>query len=217
MAGFYDIIWQRLNGHNTMANEGDELIPTRASLLGRLKNSKDQASWQEFFDTYWSLIYGVARKAGLNDEDSKQVLEATMGSVAEHMPKFRYDPEIRSFKAWLHQLIRLQIISRTLKRRPSPGASVRETAAESNPSAKALDQMWETEWKTNLQNAAVANVKRSVDPKRYQIYDLQMNKQWPAEKVSAVMNLPLDEVVATKQNIIEMIQAELKRLEDGLI
>jgi len=34
-----------------MANENDELIPTKASLLGRLKNSKDQASWQEFFDT----------------------------------------------------------------------------------------------------------------------------------------------------------------------
>jgi DNA-directed RNA polymerase specialized sigma24 family protein len=134
-----------------MANEDDELIPTKASLLGRLKNPKDQASWQEFFDTYWNLIYGVARKAGLSDDNSREVLEATMDSVAEHMPKFRYDPEISSFKAWLHQLIRLQIISRTLKRRPSTGAPARETSApETNSSAKALDQMWEAEWKTNF-------------------------------------------------------------------
>ena len=200
-----------------MANEG-ELIPTRASLLGRLKNSKDQASWQEFFDTYWSLIYGSARKAGLSDDDAKDVLEGTINSVAEHMPKFRYDPEIGSFKAWLHQLIRLQIISRTLKRRPSSGAPSREhAAAESHPSAKALDQMWETEWKTNLQNASVANVKRRLDPKRYQIYDLLVNKQWAAEKVSALMSLSVDEVTAAKQNIAEMIQAEVKRLEEKMI
>jgi RNA polymerase sigma factor (sigma-70 family) len=201
-----------------MANEGDELIPTRASLLGRLKNSKDQASWQEFFDTYWSLIYGSARKAGLSDDDAKDVLEGTINSVAEHMPKFRYDPEIGSFKAWLHQLIRLQIISRTLKRRPSSGAPSREqAAAESHPSAKALDQMWETEWKTNLQNASVANVKRRLDPKRYQIYDLLVNKQWAAEKVSALMSLSVDEVTAAKQNITEMIQAEVNRLEEKMI
>lgn len=201
-----------------MANEGDELIPTRASLLGRLKNSADQASWQEFFDTYWGLVYGVARKAGLNEDDAKDVLEGTMDSVAEHMPKFRYDPEIGSFKAWLHQLVRLQIISRTLKRRPSSGAPVREIAGrETNPSAKALDQMWETEWKTNLQNAAVANVKRRLDPKRYQIYDLQVNKQWPAEKVATLLALSADEVIAAKQNISEMIQAEVKRLEERMI
>jgi len=38
----------------------DDSIATRASLLGRLKDREDQASWQEFFDTYWQLIYRVA-------------------------------------------------------------------------------------------------------------------------------------------------------------
>lgn len=201
-----------------MANENDELIPTKASLLGRLKNSKDQASWQEFFDTYSSLVYGVARKAGLKEDDAKAVLEGTMESVAEHMPRFKYDPEIGSFKSWLHQLIRLQIISRTLKRRPSSNAPARETAAmESDPSGKALDQMWETEWRANLIKVAIANVRRRLDPKRYQIYDLQVNKQWPAEKVSAVMNLPLDEAITSKQNVAEMILAEVKRLEEKTV
>lgn len=201
-----------------MANEGDELIPTKASLLGRLKNSKDQASWQEFFDTYSDLIYGVARKAGLNEEDARNVLEATMGSVAEHMPKFKYDPEIRSFKSWLQQLIRLQIISRTLKRRPSASAPARGTAAvESASSAKALDQMWDAEWKKNLLNAAVANVKRRLDPKKYQIYDLRVNKQLAAEKVAAAMGLSVEEAEAAKEKIAGMIQAEVKRLEEKMI
>jgi RNA polymerase sigma-70 factor (ECF subfamily) len=40
------------------------LIPTRASLIHRLKDWQDDASWQDFFKVYWKLIYGVARKAG---------------------------------------------------------------------------------------------------------------------------------------------------------
>src|SRR5690348_14061493 len=99
-----------------MTDHGDDLIPTRASLLGRLKNSKDQSSWQEFFDTYSQLIYGLALKAGLTDAQAKQVLEATIQSVADHMPSFKYDPKLGSFKAWLRNLTRLQIVSLTLKR-----------------------------------------------------------------------------------------------------
>lgn len=201
-----------------MENENGDLIPTRASLLGRLKNSKDQASWQEFFDTYSGLIYRVARKAGLNDDAAKSVLQATMNSVAEHMPKFKYDPELGSFKSWLQQIIRLQIISRTLKRRPSPGASVRETVAvESEPSGKAMDRVWETEWKTNLQNAAIANVKRRIDPKSFQIYDLLVNKKLAPEKVAPVMGSSVEEIKSAKQKIADMIEAEMKRLEEKMV
>lgn len=39
----------------------------RATLLGRMEHGDDQASWREFFDIYWQLIYRFARKAGLND------------------------------------------------------------------------------------------------------------------------------------------------------
>ena len=34
-----------------MTDESDEFLPTRLSLLGRLKDWGDQQSWQEFFDT----------------------------------------------------------------------------------------------------------------------------------------------------------------------
>lgn len=48
----------------------DEFIPTRRSLLSRLKHLDGQASWQEFFGTYSRLIYRVAVKAGLSDAEA---------------------------------------------------------------------------------------------------------------------------------------------------
>ena len=76
----------------------DTLIPTRRSLLMRLKEIDDHASWQEFFDTYWRLLYSVARKAGLADAEAQDIVQDTIVSVARGMPGFRYDPEVAAFK-----------------------------------------------------------------------------------------------------------------------
>ena len=43
----------------------DELLPTRRSLIERLRDLDNQPTWREFFDTYWKLIYGAAVRAGL--------------------------------------------------------------------------------------------------------------------------------------------------------
>ena len=85
---------------------GDEFIPTRRSLITRLKNWDDQESWQRFFDTYWKLIYSVASKAGLSPADSQDIVQETVLAVARQMPGFHYDPSLGSFKAWLLQMTR---------------------------------------------------------------------------------------------------------------
>jgi len=41
------------------------LLATRRSLVERLADWGDQLRWQEFFDTYWKLIYSAARQSGL--------------------------------------------------------------------------------------------------------------------------------------------------------
>src|SRR5260221_10698712 len=101
-----------------MEHQKDELIPTRASLLQRLKDWQDHSSWQDFFDTYWKLIYGTARKSGLTDAEAQDVVQETMVLVAKQMPKFKYDPAIGSFKGWLLKTARWRIIAQFRKREP---------------------------------------------------------------------------------------------------
>src|SRR6266480_6140625 len=85
-------------------NPEDELIPTRASLLGRLKDWKDEASWKVFFETYWKLIYSAAIKAGLTDAEAQDVVQETVISVFKTIPDFQYKAAGGSFKSWLLQL-----------------------------------------------------------------------------------------------------------------
>jgi RNA polymerase sigma factor (sigma-70 family) len=100
------------------SSKAEDLLPTRQSLLSRLKSWEDQASWQEFFATYWKLIYTAARQAGLSDAEAQDVVQETILGVCTHMPEFRYDPQKGSFKGWLLQLTYWRIKDQFRKRLP---------------------------------------------------------------------------------------------------
>jgi len=208
-----------------MPRHPDETIHTRATLIYRLKDWQDQSSWQEFFDTYWKLIYGLARKAGLTDAEAQDVVQETLVSVAKHMPTFDYDPALGSFKAWLLNLTRWRIIGQFRKRepsaesRPSPNTSTAGVDPLQNvadPAGQTLDAVWEAEWENNLLEAAITKVKRRVDPLKYQIFDLYVNKDWPPEKVAACFGVSVDQVYVIKHRITETIRAEVKRLQQEI-
>jgi len=71
------------------ATGGAEFIPTRLSLLSLLKRWDDHGSWREFFDTYWKFLYCVVVKAGLSDEDARDVVQETVVAVAKGLREGR--------------------------------------------------------------------------------------------------------------------------------
>ena len=70
---------------------GEDPAATRSSLIRRLHDGDDQAGWQEFFDTYWKLIFAVATKAGLSDAEARDVVQETAVSVAQSLQTGQYD------------------------------------------------------------------------------------------------------------------------------
>jgi len=104
------------------------LAGTRRSLLTRLKNWDDQQGWQRFFDTYWKLLYSVARHMGLNESDAEDVVQETILMVAKQMPDFRYDPQLGSFKSWLMLIARRRVFAHLRKRGRQPKGGIGDTA-----------------------------------------------------------------------------------------
>jgi RNA polymerase sigma-70 factor (ECF subfamily) len=207
-----------------MPDSTEELIPTRATLIQRLKNWQDQASWQEFFETYWHLIYGVAIKRGLTKAEAQDVVQETMISVAKHMPAFKYDPGLGSFKAWLLNMTRWRIADQ-LRNRPPLGA---QPAAQQDTSlghdaidaaqqvAPELDRIWEAEWEANLLEVATAKARRRLDPQQYQIFDFYVNKEWKPERVAQTFGIPVAQVYLAKHRVTEAIKQEVERLQKEL-
>jgi RNA polymerase sigma-70 factor (ECF subfamily) len=198
----------------------DELIPTRTTLLERLKDWRDNPSWQEFFDTYWKLIYGVAIKGGLSEAEAQDVVQETMISVAKHISAFKYDKNVGSFKCWLLNMTRWRIIDQ-FRRREILVTQSDEIATKTrlinqlpDPISMELEIFWEAEWEKNLLKAAVAKVKRQLDPEKYQLFDFLVNKEWTPEKVADTFKISVNQVYLAKHRITELIKEQVKRLND---
>ncbi len=219
-----------------MADEDQTgFLPTRRSLLSRLRDWDDRASWQEFFDTYGRLIYQTARKAGLTDAEAQDVVQETIILVARKMPGFRYDPALGSFKGWLRTLTRRRIEKQLRKRLPGAGSTGAaptdgerpsgpphsQAAGEPrtatieripDPGAPAYERQWDADWAHNLWTAAVARVKRQVKPKQYQMFDLYVLKEWPVREVACALNVSAALVYVNKHRVEALIKRELARL-----
>jgi RNA polymerase sigma-70 factor (ECF subfamily) len=197
------------------------LFATRRSLVDRLENWDDRKHWQEFFDTYWKLIYSAARKSGLSDAEAQEVVQETVITVAKKVGKLRYDPAIGSFKGWLLQITRWRIADQFRKRDPAEArrARSRDDRATAtiervpDPGAADLDALWEKEWQENLFTAAIARVKKKVDPKQFQIFDCYVRKEWPAQKVAAELRVSVGQVYLARHRVAALLKKEIKALE----
>jgi RNA polymerase sigma-70 factor (ECF subfamily) len=202
-------------------NQGRELLPTRKSLLTRLKNWEDQDSWRAFFDTYWKLIYQTAIRSGLSDAEAQDVVQETVFSVCKSIKDFEYDAKHGSFKGWLLRLTQWRITDQIRKRQkkiksPAPqGTSTKTSTIERviDPAGLALEAAWDEEWETNLLEVAVERVKRKVNPNDYQIFDLYAVKQWPVSRVARALKVNRAKIYLVKHRIGNLVKKEIAYLQ----
>jgi RNA polymerase sigma-70 factor (ECF subfamily) len=221
----------------TMTHETDEFLPTRLSLLGRLRNWEDGRSWQEFFDTYHRLIHSVALRAGLTRAEAQDVVQETVLAVAKKVGDFQSQGQ-GSFKAWLLMITRWRIADQFERRAKldrlagalPPVGNVRSRAGFAEDDARTstlhrvpdptgfdLERVWDEEWEKNLLAAATARVKAAVTPKQFQVFELSVLRGWPVGKVVRALGVSTATVYLARHRVGRLLRSELNRLRaEGL-
>lgn len=199
---------------------------TRASLLARVRDWGDDASWQQFFDTYSRLIFSLALKAGLSETEAEEVLQTTMASVARRIREFEYDRAVGSFKVWLCTDARSKIIDMLRRRRREQALFVDKAPAPTGAGTCATDripdehdgfaQFMEHDWNEALAATALAGLKATVPPKQYQIFDLYVVKRWPLRRVSRTLGISMATVYVVSSRISFLLKRQIKHLQARL-
>jgi len=206
-----------------MTKASEEFIPTRQSLLGRLKDWDDDDSWRDFYDTYWRLIYSVALRSGLSETEAADVLQETVICLAQKMKAFKYDPAIGSFKNWLLTQTRWQVGNQFRKRKRGEFHHTDKTGktrlmekiadpASEEPAAR----LWDAEWEKNLLAVATERIKETVSPRQFQIFQLYVLKEWPVSKVARTLGVSAAQVYVTKHRIAALLKKEINKLNKAL-
>jgi len=194
---------------------------TRKSLIARLENWEDQRTWDEFYKTYWRLIYAVALKAGLRSDEAFDVVQETILGIAKQSKQNRYDPNAGSFKSWLLNMTRWRIGDQFRKRRKDTammygGEDDRSTAVIdrfADPKEDTLEKVWDNEWAANLTTAALQRVKNKVSVKQFQIYDCYVIKGWDTLKVARELGVSVTQVYLAKHRVGAILRKEISQLD----
>jgi RNA polymerase sigma-70 factor (ECF subfamily) len=208
-----------------MEDNPGKLIPTRRSLILRQRDWDDQASWKDFFEAYWKLIYSVARKAGLNDAEAQDVVQESIYSVAQYIPDFRYDPALGSFKSWLMRITRSRIADHFRTKQFKRGGKRFPREQPMDPvqlegfadlAGFNLEAAWEEEWERHTLAAALAKVRQSANPVQYQLFYLHVCEGVPAREVAASLGVKLAEVYFAKYKVEKLVKQEIQRKRDQM-
>ena len=205
-------------------DDSDTSSRAHGSLLNRLRDWDDRESWKSFFDTYWKLIFNVARSFELSEDDARDVVQETVIAIAEKMQSFKADPAFRSLKVWLCQVTHSKIMERVNKNNALKGLT--ESADSSSILAaptKYLEQatsfdieaIWEEEWRSNLRGQALERVKDRVTRETFQIYHLAETRGQESRVVADQLNVPLTRINRAKRQVKKLLREELDRLTEG--
>ncbi|MGY8642476.1 MAG: RNA polymerase sigma factor [Verrucomicrobiales bacterium] len=203
---------------------------TRRSLIERLSDWEDQRTWDEFYQTYWRLIYSVSARSGLGHDEAFDVVQETILSVAKQWKKGQiYDPNKGSFKTWLMNITRWRIADQFRKKQRNPAAQnqaggtpggdseFRQTATidrlEDVGESEVLERIWDLEWRTNISTVAMEKVKKLVSPKQFQIFDAYVVKDWEASRVREELGVSMAQVYLAKHRVGGLMKKEIEKLQ----
>ena len=195
------------------------LLETRSSLIQRLKATINGESWEEFFHTYWELIYNVARRAGLSEADAQDIVQETILKVHNSLDRFEYNRKRGTFKGWLRTVTRSRLndFFKKQQRRPALNQPLEEAADElqnlEDPEGPEIEKIWDEEWNRNLIQAALSRTKKLSSPKQFQIFKCHYIDEWTVRETCRTLGVNAAQVYMAKQRVGKIFRESVEALE----
>jgi RNA polymerase sigma-70 factor (ECF subfamily) len=161
---------------------------TNESLILRVKDPADAASWSVFLEIYRPVVVRMACGQGLQHADAEDLAQQVFLSVAKAIAAWEPDANQPPFRVWLSRITRNAIINALTRRKPdAPGGStsvhemLREQPDRSDKTAQLLmeesrreairwateeiqseftEVTWDMFWLTSIEGETVAEVAR---------------------------------------------------------
>lgn len=150
----------------------DEPHTTRCSLIVKLRDPADTASWREFVTIYEPLIYHLAHRKGLQDADAQDLCQEVFATMARSID--RWDPARGGFRAWLSKITRnlcINVLTRGKNfPRGSGSTSVQELLQVQPANDPSVIAIYEFEYRKRVFHWAAEQVREQFAPLTWQAF-----------------------------------------------
>jgi RNA polymerase sigma factor (sigma-70 family) len=147
---------------------------TRLSLLVRLRDARDDRAWSQFVELYAPLVYGFARRHGLQDADAADLTQVVLQAVSGGIRRLDYDPRRGSFRGWFFTVMRNKLRN-FFAAQKQPGRGTGDSDAQrmlQQLPARADDQTawWDQEYEQRVFSWAAEQVRGGFQDSTWQAF-----------------------------------------------
>src|SRR5262249_17521877 len=190
---------------------------TRPSLLVRIRDAADDAAWAQFVEIYAPLIYGFARKHGLQDADAADLTQDVLRAVSTAAKGLDYAPRLGSFRGWLFTVTRNKLRNFLASpRRQEQGSG--DTAAQNllnEVPAREEDQaaLWEQEYEQQLFAWAVEQVRGSFSESTWQAFWLTAVEGKRGKEAAQELGMSVAAVYLAKGRVMTRLKEQIRQVQ----
>jgi RNA polymerase sigma-70 factor (ECF subfamily) len=203
------------------SNEGDAAMKgnkTRPSLLLRLRNFRDQASWDEFVALYAPLILRFLCRIGVRRDRAVEMVNDVLVIVVCKIRTFEYDPAKGKFRGWLATIARNRAYKswRDGSRQPmTPGGTTHAAVIRDTPGKDdAVDELIETEWQKRRLELAIAKVRAEVTARAWEIFEALVIQELPPAVVAARLGMNPGTVYTAKCRVLHRLREIVEEIDE---
>ena len=191
---------------------------TKASLLLRIRDHGDAASWADFAVVYGPLIRGYCRRKGLQEADSADVEQEVLAQVARSISGFDYEPGRGRFRDWLGTVTRNKIArSREVAGRGTRGiGGDGSVAILDGVDTPGDDAEWTSAFHARILEVALGRVRPGFEPVTWSAFSGVWADGLPAPEVARALGLAIDSVYAAKSRVLKRLREEVLALADDM-
>lgn len=194
-----------------------ELGTISTTLLRRIQ-LREAGAWNRFTEIYAPLVYGWARKAGLQREDASNVVQEVFLAVAMRIGRFRREHSGQSFRSWIWTICHYKVRDHFADLNSVPAAHGGTTAclrfsqlADTPPDENS------EEGRTEIRGVIL----RAVSCIRYEVNETTWQAFWrtavdgeSAEDVARELGFSRWAVYKAKSRLLQRLRSELQGLVD---
>ena len=184
---------------------------TSVTLLDQVRQTGNEAAWRRFVTLYTPLLYGWARRMGLAEQDTADLVQDVFTLLLRKLAEFRYDRD-RSFRAWLRAVLHNRWCEG--RRRPVPvplDAGAGPLAELVSPDDDGLD---EAEYRRQLVQRCLELVRGDFEPATWRAWTEYVVAGRPAAEVARELGLTAHAVYLAKARVLRRVREELAGLLD---
>ncbi len=182
---------------------------TRYSLLQRIGDPADEASWREFWRLYDPVVYRMARRFGLQDADANDLTQDVMAAVMDAVRRWEPDEHRGRFRTWLFTIVRNRTIS-ILRRHRSGTRGSGDTAVLRQLAAVPAQEAFEDEVRRAAFHQAAEIVRPQVQPATWNAFWQTSVLGQPVEEAARQLNLSVGSIYAARSRVLARLRREIE-------